>query len=83
MIGASASASRLLLAQGVMAATHQLVRGLRDGRDVAPLRRLMDSRRRLLGELAREMDSEAGAGSLAALHAAVAESDRTLEDLLG
>ena len=40
-------------------------------------------RRRLLSELARKVDSPVAVGSLAALEAAVAESDRTLGALIG
>jgi hypothetical protein len=43
----------------------------------------MRERRRLLVHLARNVDGLACAGSLAALTAAVAESDRTLGALLG
>lgn len=72
-----------LLAQGVTASTFQLVRGMRDQRDRATIRSLMAERRRLLTELARCMNTGRHVGSLAALSAAVAESDRTLEVLLG
>lgn len=72
-----------LLAQGVMASTFQLVRDVRDAGESVTIRQLMDERRRLLGELARYMNAHWHAGSLAALTAAVAESDRTLEVMLG
>jgi hypothetical protein len=77
------SAARRLLAQSVMASTYQLVRGLRDQRTAAAIRRLMRERQRLLAELARDVDVPGGVGSLAALKAVVAESDRTLEQLIG
>lgn len=82
MIG-TARASQRLLVQGVLASTLQLVRQVRDGREPAAVRGLMGERRRMLAELARDVESIAGAGSLAALSAAMAESDRTLEALLG
>jgi hypothetical protein len=72
-----------LLAQSVMASTHQLVRLVRDGGQVTRIRHLMGERQRLLSELARYVNGTGGVGSLAALEAAVAESDRTLEALLG
>lgn len=72
-----------LLAQGVMATTMQLVRGVRDAHDRATIRSLMAERHRLLGELARYMDAPRHDGSLAALRAAVTESDRTMEAMLG
>ena len=82
LLMAARPAQRLLL-QGVMASTYSLVRGLRDGQPPAAMRSLMGERRRMLTELARDIDAVAGAGSLAALTAAMAESDRTLEALLG
>ena len=72
-----------MLALGVVASTMQLVRALEDGRAPAAVQGLMQERRRLLAELARKVDSPAGVGSLAALEAAVAESDRTFGALLG
>jgi len=72
-----------MLALGVVASTMQLVRALEDGRAPAAVQDLMQERRRLLSELARKVDSSAGVGSLAALAAAVAESDRTLGALIG
>jgi hypothetical protein len=71
-----------LLAQSVTASTFQLVRGLRDAADPERLRFLMAERHRLLDELARYMNTDRHVGSLTALEAAVAESDRTLEVLL-
>jgi len=72
-----------LLAQGVIAATQQLVRAMRDGRPPATVRHLIAERHCLLARLARNVDDPAYVGSLAALQAAVAESDRTLGALLG
>lgn len=79
----NAASRQRLLAQGVMASTHRLVRSLRDGRQSAAIRHLMGERRRLLAELARYVNDGQGVGSLAALAAAVGESDRTLEKLIG
>jgi hypothetical protein len=72
-----------LLAQSVLAATRQLVRAVGAGLPETTVRRLMRERRRLLVHLARNVDDLACAGSLAAMQAAVAESDRTLGALLG
>jgi hypothetical protein len=80
---AMADASRQLLARSVTGATYQLVRGMRDGRATTAIRHLMDERRRLLAELARDMNAVEAVGSLTALRDAVAESDRTLEALIG
>lgn len=76
-------ALRRLLAQNVMASTHRLVRDLREGASPDTVRSLMRDRRLLLAELARYMDVPEGDDPLAALSAAVDESDRTLEALLG
>lgn len=80
--GESMPAHGRLLAQGVVASTSQLVRGVRDAADRALIRQLMAERHRQLAELARYMDTDRRVGSLTALAAAVAESDRTLEALL-
>jgi hypothetical protein len=72
-----------MLALGVVASTLQLVRAVEDGRQPAAVQDLMQERRRLLAELARKVDSPVAVGSLAALTAAVAESDRTLGALIG
>jgi len=83
MSGAAHQPARRLLSQGVVAATLQLVRALRDGSAPAAVRTLQKERQRLLRELARNVDDPARVGSLAALHAAVAESDRTVGALIG
>jgi hypothetical protein len=83
VMATAAAPRQRLLAQGVMASTHRLVRSLREGRRPAAIRRLMGERRRLLAELARYVNAGEGVGSLAALEAAVGESDRTLEKLIG
>jgi hypothetical protein len=75
------SAQRLLV-QGVVASTLQLVRSVRDGCEPPAVRRLMLQRRRLLAELALDETAPGQRGSIRALRAAVAESDRTLEALL-
>jgi hypothetical protein len=79
----ASSATRRLLAQNVTASTYQLVRSLQDARAPTVIRKLMGERRRLLSTLARDVNGAEGVDSLAALHAAVAESDRTLEALIG
>jgi hypothetical protein len=78
-----ASATGRMLALGVVASTLQLVRSMADGHAPAAVQDLMQERRRLLAELARNVDSPVAVGSLAALAAAVAESDRTLGALIG
>jgi len=77
------SATGRLLALGVIASTLQLVRAMEDGREPAAVRDLMRERRRLLADLARKVDAPEHVGSLAALAAAVAESDRTVGALIG
>lgn len=72
-----------LLARGVVAATLQLVHAMRDGTPAATVHALMRERQCLLAQLARKMNDPCRVGSLAALQAAVAESDRTLGALLG
>lgn len=81
MLGAGPA--QRLLARGVIASTLQLVRCLAEDRPADTVHGLMAERRRLLDQLARELNAGQAVGSLAALHAAVAESDRTLEALLG
>jgi hypothetical protein len=76
-------AAQLLLAQGVIASTMQLVRSVRDGSQAPEVRRLMLERRRMLEELARDVAVQGRPGSVWALREAVVESDRTLEALLG
>jgi hypothetical protein len=82
MIGQVRASERLLL-QGVMAATFQLVRGMRDGHEASRLQGLMQERQRMFRELARDVDVHTGDGALAALSSAIAESDRTLAALIG
>jgi hypothetical protein len=77
----SGRAAQLLLAQGVVASTLQLVRSMRDGDEVPVVRGLMQERRRLLALLPLH-EAVAEQGSFVALSAAVAESDQTLERLL-
>lgn len=76
-------AARRLLAQNVMAFTFRLAREVQERAPAATIRELMDERQRLMAELARHVNARGGAGPLAALRAAVAESDRTLEALIG
>lgn len=75
--------ARRLLVQGVMASTAQLVRSVRDGRRATEVRGLMSERRRLLHELCAHGRGSEELVTLESLRQAVAESDRTLEDLLG
>ena len=75
-------AARLLLVQGVIASTMQLVRSVRDGQDAAAVRGLMLERRRMLEELTLDETVQVLPGSVWALREAVVESDRTLEALL-
>lgn len=72
-------AAQRLLVSGITASTLQLVRALRDGCSAQKLERLMAERRRMLAELAAGPACPVLAGMLAALGAAVAESDRTVE----
>jgi hypothetical protein len=78
----SRHAAQLLLVQGIVASTLQLVRSMRDGADDPAVRKLMRERRHMLARLAL---CTAGVehGSIRALRAAMAESDQTLEALLG
>jgi hypothetical protein len=75
-------AARLLLVQGVIASTKQLVRSVRDGQDAEAVRRMMLERRRMLAELSLDEAVQGQPGTAWALHEAVVESDRTLEALL-
>jgi hypothetical protein len=72
-----------MLALGVVAATLQLVRAMQNGRQSAAVHGMMQERRRLLVELAQKVNDPEHVGSLAALEAAVDESDRTLGALIG
>jgi hypothetical protein len=78
---ASGSSARVLLTQGIVASTLQLVRSMRDGDDVPVVRGLMQERRRMLALLPLH-GAGAEQGAFRALSAAVAESDQTLEALL-
>ncbi|MEO8314609.1 MAG: hypothetical protein ABI645_07410 [Pseudomonadota bacterium] len=75
--------AQLLLVQGVIASTLQLVRSVRDGREATAVRELMLERRRMLAELALDDTVQGMPGAVWALREAVVESDRTLETLLG
>jgi hypothetical protein len=79
---ADARAAQRLLVLGVTASTSLLVRWVRDGRDQIELRGLMSERRRLLHELEVSLPGDEWADRLQALHAAVTESDRTMEELI-
>lgn len=80
-VNCDAPAAQRLLASGITASTLQLVRALREHRSGAELARLMSERRRMLRELEALAGDPALAPALAALRAAVAESDRTVEQL--
>jgi hypothetical protein len=82
VIGDRRPAQRLLV-QGVLASTNQLVRELRDGSAPAVLRELMRERRRMLRELGTALRGGDCRARMHALDAAVAESDRTVEALIG
>jgi hypothetical protein len=82
-VSEAGNATERLLALGVVASTMALVRAMEKGGEPELLQDMMQERRRLLGELARKMDTYGDAGSLAALSAAVAESDRTLGAMIG
>lgn len=71
-------AQRLLI-HGITASTFQLVRALRDSGDADRLATLVLERRRMLRELQAAPVNPVLSGMLAALAAAVAESDRTVE----
>jgi hypothetical protein len=81
VIGDRRAAQRLLVT-GVTASTVRLVRGLRDGCCRWEMLRLLGERRRMYGELAASLREARYAGRLQALSAAVAESDRAMEELL-
>lgn len=74
-------AAQRLLALGITASTLQLVRALQNGGGATDLRGLMSERRRLLRELETGCDDPDFMTQLAALRAAVEESDRTVEGL--
>jgi hypothetical protein len=82
-VNAVAGPTGRLLARGVVASTMALVRAVQVGREPAEVQGMMQERRRLLTELARNVNTPGEVGSLAALAAAVAESDRTLGALIG
>jgi hypothetical protein len=72
-----------MLAQGVMAVTGQLVRGMAGQTSPVALRWLVEERHRLLRELGNSVTDDAAIGCLAAMTAAVIESDLALEVMLG
>ena len=71
-----------LLVRGILAATLQLVRDAADPRKRDVMRRMIVERKRMLGELARNLHAEGSTRCLDALVAAMAESDRTFAQLL-
>ena len=76
------TAAQRLLVQGVLSLTGQLVRGLGEQREAAALRPLVEQRHRLVRELGLSIADDAALGCLAALTAAVIESDLALEVML-
>jgi hypothetical protein len=76
------SPAQRLLSQGVLTLTAQLVRGCSVGMDAAALRWLVEQRHRLLRELGNSVKDDAALGCLAAMTAAVIESDLALEVML-
>jgi len=76
------TAAQRLLVQGVLSLTGQLVRGLGEQREPTALRALVEQRHRLVRELGISIADEAALGCLAALTAAVIESDLALEVML-
>lgn len=77
-----ASSAQRLLVQGVMAATGMLMRGLSDGLSDDALRHITQERHRMLRELGNSVVNDAAIPCLAAMTAAVQESDRALEVML-
>jgi hypothetical protein len=78
-----ATPAQRLLVQGVMALTGQLVRGIGSRTDAASIRELVEARHRMLRELGHSVTDDAAIGCLAALTAAVIESDLALETMRG
>lgn len=74
-----ANPSQRLLAQGVVALSGQIVRSLAEGRRVRELGLLRDERQRMLRELGESALDEPSISSLAALTAAVIESELALD----
>ena len=74
-------AAQRLLVNGITASTLRLVRALRDGGSADLLRELMAERRRMLRELQAGPVHPVLHRHLAAIRAAVEESDRTVEHL--
>jgi len=72
-----------LLVQGVLAVTGQLVRGIGNRSDAASIQELVETRHRMLRELGHSVTDDAAIGCLAALTAAVIESDLALETMRG
>ena len=75
------TASQRLLTQGVVALTEQMARSLLD-RDQREVRRMMADRHRMLRDLGFSVCDDDALGCLAAMTAAVNESDMALEALL-
>jgi hypothetical protein len=78
-----ATPAQRLQVQGVMALTGQLVRGIGSRADAASMQELVEERHRMLRELGHSVTDDAAIGCLAALTAAVIESDLALETMGG
>ena len=75
------TSTQRLLVRGIFALTHQLVRSVASGRQTA-LPQLMSERHRLLRELGTSVCDDNALGCLAAITAAVQESDMALESMV-
>ncbi|MFM1887017.1 MAG: hypothetical protein RL026_2174 [Pseudomonadota bacterium] len=76
------SPTQRMLAQGVLAITSRLVRAVATRQESRVLRSLMEERHRLLRELGSSVQDDKALDCLAAMTAAVIESDLALEKLL-
>jgi hypothetical protein len=75
-------AATRLRVRGILAVTAQLVRDAADPRKRDVMHGMLDERRRILAELARDLHEDGPTRCLDALMAAVEESDRTFGQLL-
>ena len=76
-----ANPSQRLLAQGVIALSGQIVRSLAEGQSASGLGLLREERRRMLRELGESVSDDGAIASLAALTAAVIESELALDQM--
>ena len=75
------TSTQRLLVRGIFALTNQLVRSVASGKQ-SDLPQLMSERHRLLRELGISVRDDRALGCLAAITAAVQESDRALEAMV-